>query len=58
MATTTYDTRDGGSVDAIFKGAGEVELITRNAKGDVISTVYMNSDDARGLLYQLADSIY
>lgn len=52
MSGKTYHTSHGYTVDAMPRGI-EVDLITRDDKGEVISTVVMDRDSATDLLNHL-----
>ncbi|MEU8840253.1 hypothetical protein AB0D97_14130 [Streptomyces roseus] len=51
---TTIHTADGSSVTIRRRGI-LIDLETRNARGETISTVVMNEDDASALLAELED---
>ncbi|MGW6855819.1 hypothetical protein [Streptomyces xanthophaeus] len=53
---TTIHTADGSSVTVRRRGI-LIDLETRNARGETISTVVMNEDDAEELLSQIADEV-
>jgi hypothetical protein len=53
---TTIHTADGSSVTIRRRGI-LLDLETRNARGETISTVVMNEDDASALLAELEDEI-
>lgn len=48
----TYHTAQGYTIHATRVGL-EYDLHTRNAKGETVSTVRMNEDDARALLDEI-----
>nr|WSW58480.1 hypothetical protein OG513_07730 [Streptomyces sp. NBC_00998] len=52
--STTIHTADGSSVTVRRRGI-LIDLETRNARGETISTVVMNEDDAAALLSELED---
>lgn len=56
MSGTVYGTSHGYTVEAIRRGV-EVDLITRNGKGEVISTVVMDQDSAHDLLFDLSQVV-
>ncbi|MFJ4529080.1 hypothetical protein [Streptomyces nigrescens] len=56
MSGTVYDTSHGYTVEAIRRGV-EVDLITRNGKGEVISTVVMDYVAAYALLSELGEVV-
>ncbi|MCR8576434.1 hypothetical protein [Streptomyces sp. Isolate_219] len=56
MSGTVYDTSHGYTVEATRRGV-EVDLITRNAKGEVISTVIIDYVEAQALLFSLGEAV-
>ncbi|MFJ9408607.1 hypothetical protein [Streptomyces sp. NPDC101393] len=55
MSGTVYDTSHGYTVDAIRRGV-EVDLITRNAEGETVSTVVLDYVEAQALLFTLEEA--
>ncbi|WNI28640.1 hypothetical protein [Streptomyces sp. ITFR-6] len=53
---TTIHTADGSQVTITRRGI-EFDLETRNAKGETISTVVMNSDDVSALLAEMNEEL-
>lgn len=53
---TTIHTADGSTVTITRRGI-EFDLETRNARGETISTVVMNSDDVSALLTEMDDEV-
>ncbi|MGW6949004.1 hypothetical protein ACWGHD_19020 [Streptomyces xanthophaeus] len=53
---TTIHTADGSSVTVRRRGI-LIDLETRNARGETISTVVMNEDDASALLAQIDEEV-
>lgn len=53
---TTIHTADGSLVTISRRGL-EFDLETRNARGETISTVVMNSDDVSALLAEMDDEV-
>lgn len=53
----SYSTGEGGSVEFIRVGL-TYELVTRNSKGDCISTVRMSLEEARELMARMAEETH
>ncbi|EHM24235.1 hypothetical protein SPW_7329 [Streptomyces sp. W007] len=56
LIPTTIHTADGSQVTITRRGL-EFDLETRNARGETISTVVMNSDDVSALLTEMDEEV-